>query len=186
MTSCFQSSRRVPASLMGLVAVFLLVVAAPAGAATRVAVAGVTCQAYSNSMADALERNHVRLFNPATSGQDIWIVCSIPRIGSNYTVAGGEPTGWVEAFFDATSAVGAQISCAVREYAWTTTAIPGAPGDVLNAVALTLNRTTTVPGVRDVSYALVTDYDGSDENFYTVTCRLPPGTGMNTINMYQQ
>lgn len=187
MARCFSASRRVVAPLVGLATALMMgATAAPARAATWVAVPGVSCQAYNNSMADALERSHVRLFNPGTSGSDIWVVCDIPRTMANFTLAATPPSGWVEAFFDATSAVGAAISCGVREYNWSTTAIPGAPGDVLNAYALTLTRPPSVPSVAAAAYQFTVDYDASTEHFFTVTCKLPPGTGINTISMYQQ
>jgi hypothetical protein len=187
MKRCILASRHSFIFLTAMALVFAIVGAAvPAGAETWVNVAGVECQAYNNWQADALERSHVRLLNPSSSATSIWVVCSVPRTVANLTLTGTAVRGYLNVFFDASSAVGSAISCGIREFTYSTKDVPGVAGSPLNAVTVTLSRPSTVPGFRSSSYDLTTDYDSSSWNFYTITCNLPPGSGINSIDMLQQ
>lgn len=68
MNICSQASRNGFVSLKVVVVAFLVSVSAvPASASSWISVAGTECSAYNNFMANALERNNVRLSNPATN-----------------------------------------------------------------------------------------------------------------------
>lgn len=147
---------------------------------------GTACAAYNNAQADFLERNHVRIYNPPTSPSGLWVVCPIPRAYIQPSVA---PTFAAVAYFDSTTPVGTVVRCIFREFLWSSLHVPGdnsVVGDngLLNLVSRNIIRPASVPGVNVNIGTVAFNYQDWDTT-YTVTCSLPPGTGLNFINVYK-
>lgn len=137
-------------------------------------ISGTTCAAYNNAQADFLERSHVRIYNPPTSPYGIWVVCPLPRDRLTANLA-----NWaVAAFFQTPSAV----NCVFREFDYSTVHVPnsGTQPGLLNAQSIVIPPPGAFPGIGIGGGAAPTDTTGANSS-YTMTCLLPPGTGINLI-----
>lgn len=141
---------------------------------------GTSCSAYNNNQANKLERSHVRLLNPATNTQSLWVICSPDRNATELTTSFD---GAVAGFFD--TGVTANIDCIWREFNVFTIHVPGVALDAantINAVAFTIPPPVPTPGVSFIVYSPST-FSSASDNFYSIACKLPPGTGINGVGL---
>ena len=143
---------------------------------------GVACAPFNNTQADFLERNHLRIFNPINSPQEVFVICPLNRTVEDVIANAAPQTGFVNVYFAAGATE--DVTCIIREYPWTTQGVPTviAP-DIINQVAVTATLPASLPGFSGPVYNLVTRSTGSF-NFYTATCRLAKGTGINSIEFH--
>jgi hypothetical protein len=137
---------------------------------------GGACSAYNNNQANKLERSHVRLLNPATNTQSLWVICSPDRDATELTAS---LTGGVFAFFD--TGVTTDIQCVWREFYIGTIHVPGGDldaGNTINAEAFTILAPVTTPG-SSFGLFIPTTFTTVSDHFYSIACKLPPGTGIN-------
>lgn len=176
-----RTEKNVLRSSCGIFAAALLLVVA--GTTTTWAgfhtIAGTDCSAYNNNQANKLERSHVRLLNPASNTQSLWVICSPPRaaaeVGTGNVIVA--PVG----FFD--TGVTADITCIWREFDYTSIHVPGGNPDTINtinAVVGTIVNPGSTPATNFVNISPTTP-SAVYSNYYTVACLLPPGTGINQI-----
>jgi len=169
------------ACLMGLgvgLATFSSTVSA---GATFQNIAGTACGAFNNAQANALERSHVRLYNPPTSGRNLWVVCQMQRVLEDITA----PNFTVSAFFGAEAASGTGVNCIFREFSFQTDHEPGDGKDtsdpyILNVISVTLTKVGTDAQVQSDGASFA---DSGTQRFWTWTCLLPPGSGINSIDV---
>ena len=148
-------------------------------------VPGTACAAYNNYQANALQRNGARIYNPPGSSQNLWVICPLKRVAEDVQTAGAA-YGYVNVFFSSLSAASAEVLCNIRELNYTNTYEPGgSTSGVLNTDSITATRPLSLPGVASRYFEFDTAYTGS-WNYWTATCRLAPGTGINSIDMYHR
>lgn len=193
MSSGFLDARRVCVLLVVVLVLAVLLVplfSSQVKAATSyVNIPGVSCAAYNNTQADFLERSHVRIYNPITSPTGIYVVCGVPRIVQFITSSANKLSGWVNIYFDYSVPLGTEVSCGIREYDFEALDTPGGAGtsafyNGITAIAKKTAATGTAQLV-DSAYAFTLD-ETSTCNYWTVTCDLKPGTGVNSIDAYEQ
>lgn len=150
--------------------------------AVRVDYPGVSCQAYNNNQANALERSHVRLLNPLSSGRSLWVVCGMNRDTDMNTAA--VESGWVGGFFEAGS-VG-DITCVYRRFLPGTVHVPGGDADAGNTLETATITLTNTSGPSnngyDETFTTATSTATTLANIFSMTCLLPAGTGLNMIS----
>ena len=173
----FREFRTAKIRLAALCAATVLASSLPTSAgAASFDISGTACGAFNNAQADALERSHVRIYNPPASADPIWVVCPIPRDLLTANLA-----NWaVAAFFQAAS----PVTCVFREFRYDTVHVPGSgttPG-LVNATSVTISPPGALPGVAAGGASSTTDTAGVATS-YTVTCQLQPGTGINLIQV---
>jgi len=170
------------------VVAFVIPAASVQAGATYHNVPGIACGAFNNSQADRLERNHARLYNPPMSGRSTWVVCPVQRVQEDVAASVNRPLFRVTAFF-ATQATGG-VSCLVREFDNNTVhqigdgGVVGTTG-ITNVASMSIPLPGTLPGTTERSVTLAND-DTSIQQYFTVTCLLPPGTGINEIDAFQR
>ena len=161
-------------------------IAAPGAGATdyRYSVPGTACGAFINSQADQLERQQARIYNPVSNTKSLWVICPVqsPEIPDD---SGWDfIKGWVNVFWNAGTTAGSKVECVVRQYAFDNTHIPGVSLDGVLSVA-TLSSTVDLaeppPYVDDKTFNLNAPQPGG--NYITVSCLLPPGSGVNSIDI---
>jgi hypothetical protein len=150
---------------------------------------GAACAAFNTSQADMLERSHVRIYNPPKNSQSLWVVCPIVRVAEDVFATTNPVSGAIRVYFDALSAPTADVNCVIREFRANTTHVPGGAATlILNSVAVNIARPQQVPQVPDAPFG--TWQFNYNHNFsftyWTVVCKLAPGTGINTIDVGQQ
>lgn len=176
-----------------LVIFALMLMTQTASAVERFSFPGVMCSAYNNAQANALERSHVRLLNPSENYRGIYVVCGIPRhteqassIGTNGTI--DPPYGWINLYFS--SGVSSSASCVFREFDRDTVHVPGGTADsanTLNVKTITIAPPGVLPNHSETYFQLANDGGASHlAMFYTLTCALPPGVGIQMINLEEQ
>ncbi|MGB5986877.1 MAG: hypothetical protein WBG37_16365 [Desulfobacterales bacterium] len=162
------------------------VVSNPAWAGGYHNIPGTACAAYNNYQANALERSHVRIYNPPTNGQSIWVICPVQRVEEDVVSTTNHLHGYINVFFSSQSASSAEVVCIYREFDYNTTHEPGgALTGVNDSVTVTATRPITVPGVDDVAFLLTNDQNYA-YSYWTATCKLAPGTGINSIDADQE
>lgn len=183
-----RTEKNVLRSSCGIFAAALLLVVA--GATTTWAgyhnLAGTTCSAYNNNQANKLERSHVRLLNPATNTQSIWVICTPQRLSDDLVLTVNPIQGVVVGFWD--TGITSSIDCIFREFNFSTIHVPGGAPDAantINAVTVSIPAPVTTPGVT-VGFFNPANDDTSGDNAWTFACKLPPGTGVNQIAVNQQ
>ncbi len=178
------SQRRFIASLL---AISLILLMAPAawGGETWHSTPGTACAAFNNNQANLLERSHVRIYNPPSNPQSLWVICPMQRVEEDILSTAGLVYGYVNVYFDSMSAPNAEVTCVAREFDDGSTHVPGGiTNGVENAITATASRSFTVPGVSNASWNFTYD-DTSVYSYWTFTCRLAPGTGINSIDVRQ-
>jgi len=180
-----RTEKNVLRSSCGIFAAALLLLAegATTSWATVYTVAGTECQAYNNNQANALERSHVRLLNPATNTQSLWVICSVQKNSANVVTG---IIGATVGYFG--PGVTANIDCVWREFHRDSIHTPGGladAGHTINAEAFTINNPGATPAVTWGLYTPTT-FDTFEDNYHTVACKLPPGTGINenVLNLF--
>jgi hypothetical protein len=154
------------------------------GGATLSNIPGSACAAYNTNQADRLERSHVRIYNPPSNSQGLWVVCPIVRVGEDIFATANPPGGYINAYFNAQSAANANVVCVVRAFEYDTIHVPGGTASgIIKSLPVTVTRPSTVPSVDYESWEFPND--GTDYNYWSVTCRLAPGTGINSIDVIQ-
>ncbi len=142
--------------------------------------AGTTCSAYNNNQANKLERSHVRLLNPVSNTQSLWVLCALDKSATETAAATGL-IGAVVGFFD--TGVTANIDCVWREFAWPTIHVPGGTpdaGNTINTMSFTIPNPGTTPATAFNNYSAAA-FSTAADNYYTIACKLPPGTGINQV-----
>lgn len=165
----------------------LSVASMPLFAETWHEVPGSSCASFNNAQADLLTRDHVRIFLPATSPKSLFVICPLDSVLADMDTA-DPPEGWLNTFFDEGVETGAEVSCIVRQFGADTTHFPGratapAPDAAVGVVSTKSLPATDAEAVFDY-FLMPVDYDQYD--FYTVTCLLAPGTGINSISFHQR
>lgn len=143
---------------------------------------GATCRAANLNQAFELGWDHARVYNPGT--RDLWVICPLPySLDADWQSGSAsifplddyyrDNTINVYAWFGASAAPAAQVTCIVREMATSTTdtaaanavsqVIAQSGGGVPEVVSQTFDATSFGPGT------------------LTATCKLPPGTGINAV-----
>jgi len=150
-------------------------------------VPGSACAPVDNFFADKLHRSHVRVYNPPLSGRDIWVICPIQRVQEDIASTLDAPFGYINVFFGDGSASFAEVPCTIREFTYDTVHIPGqGPSGIERFVNTTGKREgNVVPYVDDAFFAFSAD-STSDYHYYTATCLLKQGTGINSIDFRQR
>ena len=94
----------------------------------------------------------------------------------------------VNAYFDEQVATGTTVTCLFREFAHDTTHFPGRatsdPADALLGFVATKSAPYADAEVISEYNALSDEY--VDYQYYTMTCLLAPGTGINSLDVLQQ
>jgi hypothetical protein len=144
-------------------------------------VPGIACGAFNNAQANALERNHVRLYNPPTNNASIWVLCPVQRVLEDLQASTSLPNGWISIYFNQSVS---DVRCIVREYSWSTIAFPGT-NDPVNQASITVPLLASPPSVTIANFIFSTD-NLATLSYFTVACQLQPGTGINSINFRQQ
>lgn len=186
--SLIHRQRRVSVHIL-TIALFVLLTAfvAPAWSGqTYHNIPGTACAAYNNYQANALQRSHVRLYNPPTNPQSLWVICPIERVLEDIESTPLLVGGYVNAYFSLQSSPSAEVLCIIRDFDNGTIHEPGGVmSGVVNNETIILERPATVPEVSSTPWQFTSDYT-SEANYWTVTCKLPPGTGINSVDVYQQ
>ena len=146
---------------------------------------GSAFSAFNNAQANALERSHVRIYNPPTNNISLWVIAPIQRVAEDVASSADNVTGYVNAYFSDQSASDAEVDCGIREFSYSSTHIPGGPSDALNVTSTTITRPGIVPGVTFNNWAFA-DNSASSYVYWTVACKIPPGTGINSVDVLQQ
>lgn len=179
------------ACLMALVAGLAAYSPTVAAGQTFHNVSGTDCAAFNNAQADALERSHVRIYNPATSGRNLWIVCQMQRVLEDLESTVLKPQFYLTAYFGAEAAAGTTVTCIFREFDNQVTHEPGdgqgttAEPEITNVQSVTVSKVGTVAQTQ-VGAAIFAIEDLTTQQYWTWTCLLPPGTGINEIDVEQQ
>lgn len=163
----------------------LLSVSPSAMAAAEVA-NGNVCMAANLNQAFELKWDHARVENPATNPFSRFVTCSMGA-GSQWLRNDGAATGVnvsavdsgrVTAYFSADAADDAEVSCVFREMAASATGTVPADSKVV-----TMTAPASLPGTANGLFA---DEDGvniTTTSSLTVTCKLDPGTGINSFGV---
>jgi len=152
--------------------------------------AGTDCGAFINSQADKLERQQARIYNPASNPQSLWVICPLAApvaAGGNHS--GAVPGAWdfidgrVNIFWNTGAANGSRVDCAIRQYGFDNTHLPGvSQAGVLSVTTLASTfSAAAAPYVDGVDFALSSPQGGF--NYMTASCLLPPGAGVNGIEV---
>ena len=155
---------------------------------TRHVMPGVACDSYNNSQADRMTRDHARMFLPADGpSTGLWIVCPVQAVEEDLLPNANPPQGNVTAFFDAGVPTGTQVTCIIRSFPFNSTHVPGDPStpqptETLTAVITKTAGNTSAQANFDF-FQFLQDYE--QFGYYTVTCKLYPGTGLNSIDFLQ-
>lgn len=143
---------------------------------------GATCRAANLQQAFELGWDHARVYNPGS--RDLWVICPLPySLDADWQSGTGSifplDDYWrdnsinIYAWFGASAAPGAQVTCIVREMATSTTDTAAA-----NAISQVIAQSGGgLPEVVDVGFDATSFGPGT----LTATCKLPPGTGINAV-----
>jgi len=153
--------------------------------------AGTDCGAFINSQADKLERQQARIYNPASNPQSLWVICPlaapVPVGGGHEGAAPGDWSyidGRVNIFWNTGAVNGSRVDCAIRQYGFDNTHLPGvSQAGVLSVTTLAsvFSAAAGPPYVDGVDFALSSPQGGF--NYMTASCLLPPGAGVNAIEV---
>lgn len=149
---------------------------------------GAACGAFNNDQADRLQRDHVRIYLPF-GAPATYIVCPWHRVQEDMASTANPPSGWINVYFDEGVPNGTSITCVIRLFDYFSTHFPGragtqAPREALNVTAMK-TAATGVAEVDDVFFTLA-DNTASSYAYYTATCPLVEGTGVNSFDFHQQ
>ena len=176
--------RKVLTYLMAIALITLFAAPVSAGS-TWHNISGTSCLAYNNNQANLLQRSHVRLYNPHTNPNDIWVICPMDRVVEDVQSTTSNVSGWVHIYFDSSSSIDAEVLYVAREFDWSTTHVPGGSlTGVINMSSGSVSRFTSGSGVVAGRWEF-TNNDNSTFNNWTVTIKLPPGTGVNSVDVIQ-
>ena len=165
--------------------------AGPSLTGTRHVVPGVACDNFNNAQADQMTRDHVRMLLPAGGPSDgRYIICPIQAVEDDLLSTGSPPQGNISAFFDVGVPTGTQVSCIIRSFAFNTTHVPGESSTpkpteahiVTVAKTAGINESQAAPSGQGF-FQFLLDYE--QFGYYTATCLLKPGTGLNSIDFLQ-
>lgn len=149
-------------------------------------IAGSTFAAFNNAQANLLERNHVRIFNPPTNDSALWVIGGIQRDAEANYESDTPPEGYINVYFG--SQATEDVKCIIREFAYDTVHVPGGTPDadnIYNSVVVNIALPEDLPYTEDEGYELPNE-SNSTWSFVTVTCQLPPGTGINSVDWEEQ
>lgn len=183
----FQAGARQVAAVVVAASILAMSATSVQAGATYHNVPGPACQPVDNQAGDRLQRSHVRLYNPRTSGRDMWVICPVQRVQEDVAATADPSRGYVNIYFGEESDPNASVPCVIREFRYNTQHVAGqGPTGILQFANTTASRNgAAAPTVDDASFNLSTD-DLSNFNYYTVTCQLKMGTGINSIDFRQQ
>ncbi|RBP50629.1 hypothetical protein [Arenicella xantha] len=144
---------------------------------------GGACIAANQLQSSELQWNHARVINPAGNTRSRFVTCTattgpqmVAPLGVlNYSII---ETGSLYAYFAEGSAPDAEVSCIFREMAVTATT------DVANdSVVKTITADGPTPNVTHTTFVALDGLDLMSTTSFTVTCLLPPGTGINAFGV---
>ena len=148
---------------------------------------GTACAAYNNNQANLLQRSHVRIYNPPTNAQSIWVICPVQRVFSDIDSTSDAPWGYVNAYFSSEASANAEVSCIIREFRSSTTHEPGNSLDgIVNLETISAQKFFAAADVDNMGYALTNEFSNFWYDYFTFTYKLAPGTGINSIDIHQR
>jgi hypothetical protein len=145
---------------------------------------GTDCGAFINSQADKLERQQARIYNPASNPQSLWVICPLAApVAAGGSHSGAVPGAWdfidgrVSIFWNTGAANGSRVDCAIRQYGFDNTHLPGvSQAGVLSVTTLASTfSAAAAPYVDGVDFALPSPQGGF--NYMTASCLLRRGRG---------
>jgi len=152
---------------------------------------GTDCGAFINAQADKLERQQARIYNPVSNPRSLWVICPLAApIAAGGSHSGAVPGAWsfidgrVSVFWNTGAADGSRVDCAIRQYGFDNTHLPGvSQAGVLSVTTLASMYFAAAgpPYVEGVDFALPSPQGGF--NYMTASCLLPPGAGINGIEV---
>lgn len=163
----------------------LIIASTPAMAAGEV-VNGNACMAANLNQALELKWDHARVENPSTNPYSRFVTCSLGA-GPDYLREGANSTlvqfvtvqdGGVQVYFSENAAADSEVSCIFRSMptGGTTTVATSSKAVVLAAPA-------SLPGVVAGSFVSADNISINAFSSFTVTCKLAPGTGINSVGV---
>ena len=154
---------------------------------------GTSCAAFNNNQANMLQRSHRRLYNPLTNPSSVWVICPIQVVQEDVKSTPEPVYGNLSIYFD--PSVMASVTCIVREYYDTMITITDELTNSDIAIAQS-PFTFPVPPSTPYSYNGNSfarfDFTNDDSPYYgvysywTATCKLLPGTGVNSFSVCQR
>jgi hypothetical protein len=136
---------------------------------------GIVCMPKSETQLGSLTYNQFRVFN--TSSTFLWVYCPLLRSPRAVSDRKSAIHLWVNLYFGSLYlGTDGHIKCVWREMRWGTT------GGVLRSKSRFSGIPTAVPTVIGVKIKL-RSYSSNDFLFWTLACRLPPMTGINSIDL---
>jgi len=162
--------------------------AGPSLTGTRHVVPGVACDNYNNSQADLMTRDHARMFLPANGPSDgRWIICPIQAVEDDLFSTTNPPQGNISAFFDAGVPTGTQVTCILRSFPFNSTHVPGEASTPQPTETHIATATKTAGNIESQVafdfFQFLQEYE--QFAYYTATCKLYPGTGLNSVDFIQ-
>jgi len=143
---------------------------------------GNACVAANLNQAFELQWNQARVLNPGSNPNTRFVTCAITT-GSQFMdhtdglQFSSVESGSVVAVFMSDSAPGAEVSCVFRELSSTSTGNAGSSTAVINITA-----DDPLPDTNSGSFLAAAGIAITIGSSLTLTCSLPPGTGINTYN----
>jgi hypothetical protein len=157
----------------------------PAKAVTDM-VNGSNCSAANLNQAFELQWNQARVINPITNTADRFVVCNISTGVTYFEDTNSFVTpanGGVVAWFDA--GVTRSVDCIYRQVGF------GQAGNAsANSSAESISPPPSTPGTQGSFVGWSASRDGmtliGESDTLTTVCKLPPGTGIQSINVFTQ
>lgn len=136
---------------------------------------GILCVPKDISQLGSFTYSQYRIFNASPSFR--WVYCPLLRSPRAVSDRRSAIHLWVNLYFGSSySGLDGEIKCVWREMRWGTT------GGVLRARAKFSGMPTLVPTVIGIKMDLPS-YGFNNFIFWTLACRLPPSTGVNSIDL---
>jgi hypothetical protein len=169
-----------------LVTASLLLMPMLASAANIFTSAGHNCHPYYPIYSFDVERQYARLMNPQTNDRTVWVTCPVTSSGNDLqNVLSGMD---VNVFFEDVL-LGQTVSCYVAQYPWNSRFKLGQ--SYQSAEVHSYNTTSHTPivtsddGLGEVYFLRFRNMNHDMFRYTTVSCRLLPGSGINSIDYYQ-
>lgn len=163
----------------------VLLFVSPATMAAEVA-NGNVCMAANLNQAFELKWDHARVENPATNTNSRFVTCSMgagpqwlrPESGAAGLGFTAIESGGITAYFSADAAADAEVSCVFREMAVNATDTVAS-----SSKAVTITADGPLPDTASGTFAAADGVNITLTSSLTVTCKLDPGTGINSIGI---
>lgn len=144
---------------------------------------GNACMAANLNQAFDLKWDHARVENPASNTLTRFVTCTAtsgPDIFNDSFQASVANSGAVTAYFSEGAATDAEVSCVFREMAANSTTVVATD---MKIVTMTPAEEDTLPTTKLATFTEDDSIFVGLGSTLTVTCALPPGTGINQITV---